>query len=586
MENKHGIKINILILGMIFAISTINSFMIFNFQGGSMKKIENRDPTELNPLRISGFWTTNFIHIDGNWTETADDNLWCSGDGSWNNPYIIENVTIDASTSPTGSGIYINNSKNEYFMIRNCTIYGAGDLSTDAGIKLENTNNGTMINNNCSQNGENGIMLINNCINNTISGNTINDNGYSGIYLDDNCLNNTLVGNTAGNKFTLNQNNGIFLDYSVNNTLSLNIANNNSQYGILFNQNCNDNMLSENALNDNGDTGIWIDTTCMNNTVLENTIFNNDNNGININDGCDDNKILKNYLYFNTNDAIDIGGPNNDDNIIKQNVIVSIDRSFIKDSGTNTLFASNYYLTSIPRLFVEVITQSFSTSEFHVIINISSQCIGLDLLAISFNAWWNGTGVSLLNIADLGNSLYNISLIPIFVDSGEDPVLLNMMISEAYHAVKCFETYIAVEPPVKLLQVEIAEHSYFLEHFNLTIFVGNETGQAIDSAVIQMWWNGTEVSNDVVNLGSGFYFVSLEPITVVPGEDPILLNMTISADGYQDKPFETYIAVDPDILDKGNGGTRGIGGMSPLIILIAGGIGLVGLIMHLLRKRK
>ena len=589
MENKHRIKINILILGMIFAISTINSFMIFNFQGGSITKIENRDPTELNPLRISSYWTTNFIHIDGNWSYSVGNYSWVSGDGSWNYPYIIENVTIDASTSPTGSGIYINNSKNEYFMIRNCTIYGAGVLSTDAGIKFENTNNGTIINNNCSQNGENGIILINNCINNTISGNTINDNGYSGIYLDNNCLNNTLLGNTAGNKFTLNQYNGIFLDYSVNNTLSLNIANNNSQYGILFNQNCNDNKLSENILNDNGDAGILFDTNCMNNTVLKNTIFNNGNNGIILNDGCDDNKILKNYLYFNTNDAIEIGDPNNDDNSIIQNVIVSIDHSFINGLGTNTLFASNYYLTSMPRLFIEVISHSVSTSEFHISINISSQCIGLDLSTISLNAWWNGTEVSLLNIDDLGNSMYNLSLIPIFVNSGEEPVLLNMTISEAYHVVKYFETYIAVEPPkitVKLLQVEIFEQSYTLEHFNLTIFVGNETGQVIDSAVIQMWWNGTEVSNDVVNLGSGFYFVSLEPITVVPGEDPILLNVTISADGYQDNSFETYIAVYPDILDNGIGGSRGIGGMSPLIISIAGGTGLVGIIIYILRKKK
>jgi len=586
MENKHRIKINLLILGMIFAISTINSFMIFNFLGGSINKIEDRDPSGLNPLRISGYWTTNFIHIDGNWSHTVGNYSWVSGDGSWNYPYIIENVTIDASTSPTGSGIYINNSKNEYFMIRNCTIYGAGGLDTDAGIKFENSNNGTIINNNCSQNGRNGIMLINNCINNTISGNTINDNGYSGIYLENNCLNNTLWGNTASNKFTLNQDNGIYLNYCLNNTLSLNIANNNSQYGILFNQNCNDNILSENILNDNGYAGILLDTTCMNNTALGNTIHNNGQNGININDGCDDNKILKNYLYFNTNDAIDIGGPNNDDNIIKQNVIVSIDRSFIKDTGTNTLFASNHYLTSIPSLFIEGITQSFSTSEFHVIINISSQCIGLDLLTISFNALWNGILVPSNDIEDIGNGLYNVSLTPIFVETGEIPILLNMTISAAHHNDKYHETYIAVEPYSELLFIEIRDQSFSAEKFNITFYVYNRENQGITGADIQMWWNGTEVSNDVVNLGSGFYFVSLEPITVVPGEDPILLNITISADGYQDKSFETYLAVDPDILDKGIGGARGIGGMSPLIVAIAGGIGLVGIIIHILRKRK
>ncbi|MFX1479891.1 MAG: right-handed parallel beta-helix repeat-containing protein [Promethearchaeota archaeon] len=598
MENKHKIKINIIFLGMIFTISTINTFIIFNFQGEGIKNFENQDPTRLNSLKIAGYWTPDFIHVDGNWTYTVGNYSWANGDGSWSNPYTIENVTIDAGTSPAGSGIYINNSKNEYFVIRNCTIYGAGGLSTDAGIKFENTNNGTIINSNCSQNGENGIILINNCINNTISGNTLNDNGYSGIYIDNNCLNNTILGNIAGNKFTLNQYNGIFLDTSTNNKLALNNASNNSQFGILFNEDCNDNMLLENILNNNGDTGILLDTTCMNNTILENTVYNNGLIGIDLNDGCDENKIINNYLYFNTNDAIAIGGNTNDDNFFKQNVMVSTDHSFINDLGTNSLFVSNYYLTSIPRLFVEVITQSFSTPEFYVIVNISSQCIGLDITINSLNAWWNGIEVSPLDIAYLGNSLCNISLIPTDINYGGEPILLNMTILVEHHTVKYFEIYIALEPPeppeppeivVKLLQVEITEHYYSLEDFNFTISVSNETGQAIDSAIIQIWWNSTDVSNDVVNLGSGLYFVSLEPITIATGEDPILLNMTVSAGGYQNKSLETYIAVIFDILDEGNGGdggNRGIGGMSPLIISVAVGIGLVGITLYLLRKRK
>ena len=78
--------------------------------------------------------------------------MWCSGDGSWGNPYIIENVTIDASSSPTGSGIFINNSKNEYFRIENCTIFNVGAGQTNAAIKLDHTENGTLFDNNCSNN--------------------------------------------------------------------------------------------------------------------------------------------------------------------------------------------------------------------------------------------------------------------------------------------------------------------------------------------------------------------------------------------------------------------------------------------------
>lgn len=144
-------------------------------------------------------------------------------------------------------------------------------------------------------------------------------------------------------------------------------------------------------------------------------------------------------------------------------------------------------------------------------------------------------------------------------------------------------------PHIKLLLVEITEHFYSLEHFDVIILVRDETELGINLAVIQMWWNGVNVSDNVINLGNGFYFVSLDPIIVAPGEDPILLNMIISADGYQDKSFETYIAVDPDTLVKDGKKPVEEFPFATIIIAIssiAGGIGVVGITLVLLRKRK
>ena len=117
----------------------------------------------------------------------------------------------------------------------------------------------------------------------------------------------------------------------------------------------------------------------------------------------------------------------------------------------------------------------------------------------------------------------------------------------------------------------------------------NEDDQAIEFATIQLWWDGADVSNDIVNLGNGLYYVSLEPITVGPKEDPILLNMVISAEGCQNKFFETYLAVDPDNLDKELGNSPGESPLTIIIITstsIAGGIGVVGIILLLRRKWK
>ncbi|MHA1191804.1 MAG: hypothetical protein ACTSP9_05845 [Promethearchaeota archaeon] len=165
-----------------------------------------------------------------------------------------------------------------------------------------------------------------------------------------------------------------------------------------------------------------------------------------------------------------------------------------------------------------------------------------------------------------------------------------MTISASGYEDKYFETYLAVEPTeiTKLLQVEISEHFYSLEHFILTFFVCNEVEQGINSATIQVWWNGVDVSSSVINLGNGIYFISLEPITVAPGEDPILLNMTISATGFEDKYFETEIAVDPATLQKGDEGPTGEFPLTLIIVIsvISAGV-IIGLVsIYWLRRRK
>ena len=443
MENNHRIKINLLILGMIFAISTINSFMIFNFQGGSINKIEDRDPSGLNPPRISGYWTTNFIHIDGNWSHTVGNYSWIRGDGSWNSPYIIENVTIDASTSPTGSGIYIENSNNDYFIIRNCTVYNSGNAMYDGGIKLVNTSKGLLENNTLFDNGRNGIVLYNYCENNTISRNFVFNYGTTnqdnGIYVSNYCNNNTFSNNLAYN----NTNVGIFLRYwSHNNTISGNTANNNWA-GIGVDNYCEDNTITGNTANDNSDYGIYFELQCINNIISGNAA-NYGDYGIYLNDGVNDTTVSENYLYFNRLGAIGVRDPNSNDNILKKNILVSEDEIFIYDDATNTMLISNYYLTKPPSLFAEIVNQSYLKTEFIVYLNISSQCIGLDLSIPSIQMWWNGIIVPSNSIIEAGDSLYFISLNPIFVESKETPILLNMTISAAFHEDKYYETYLVL----------------------------------------------------------------------------------------------------------------------------------------------
>ena len=322
MKNNKKKVLGLLTLVIICLLLTISNNSFNGVQINNERSVETRNEIILKSPKKSGSWNNfSFIHIDGNWS-TAAGYEWCSGDGSWGNPYIIENMTIDASTSPTGSGIVIDNSKNEYFIIRNCTVYNSGSVPGDAGIKLENTNNGTLINNNCSNNPRHGILLNNYCDNNTLSENTVNVNLY-GIQLNSNCDNNNLSGNTvndnlmhgiylydncndtiiSGNTINGNTQYGIYLRQICNdNTISGNTANDNDN-GIVLSDHCDDNFISGNTANDNGDYGIYLYDNCNNNTIsgntVKNTITSNQEWGIRLETGCNDNTISGNTANYN-----------------------------------------------------------------------------------------------------------------------------------------------------------------------------------------------------------------------------------------------------------------------------------------------
>jgi len=146
-----------------------------------------------------------------------------------------------------------------------------------------------------------------------------------------------------------------------------------------------------------------------------------------------------------------------------------------------------------------------------------------------------------------------------------------------------------IKDVVKPLTIEIVDFFFSSEVFNLTFYVYNETGDGIDFADVQIWWDDIEVSSDVQNLGDGLYFISLDPITVVPGEDPIILQISAYATGYDGKYFETAISVDPDTLQKDTLEDRQIDGIPVEIIIISislSSAAVLGVGIYILMRRR
>ena len=274
---------------VIFSISAQN-----NFKSGNETAQENLIQKPFN-LKTAGFWNNfTFIHItDLNWT-VANENDWCSGSGTWSNPYLIENMIINASESPTGCGIWIENSVSVYFKIRNVTVFG-----TTNGIKLENTNKGTVERNVLLNNIETGIYAVN-CVNNTISRNQLINNGMYGIHFSSNCLNNKILGNTAKNDGTNLQDAGIyFANFCDDNEIIENIVYDNNVYGINIEDSCEGNLIYNNTLKNvvanQQDYGIRLDNDCHQNNISLNTIENLNNYGIMI-VTSDQNSVTNNQI--------------------------------------------------------------------------------------------------------------------------------------------------------------------------------------------------------------------------------------------------------------------------------------------------
>ena len=307
---KSKVKRVLFILIILFLFSNI---MIGDSSNEEDKIIEGRNgfklyEENLNQLKQSTSWifigTT--ISINNNWKEIKDTFDWCNGEGTENDPYIIENVTIDAQGSE--SCIEIQNS-DEYFIIQNCILYNSGSVYDAASIYLNNITNGRIINNYCynnihgiklwhsdkntilgnfvSDNNNNGIMLFSSN-DNLVSGNNGDSNGYTGIVIWDS-HNNTFLDNTANNNDA-----GISVTSSNDNMIMDNSVNNNSNaIELLYS---NNNTFSRNTLSYNDYYGIVLDNS-NNNTFLGNILSYNDYYGIYIH-FSDNNRVSGNIMTF------------------------------------------------------------------------------------------------------------------------------------------------------------------------------------------------------------------------------------------------------------------------------------------------
>jgi parallel beta-helix repeat protein len=176
------------------------------------------------------------------------------------------------------------------------TIQNSGLQWPDAAIKIINSNNTTIVNNNISNNYF-GIFVENSNFT-TISENYITQNNNDGIMLIGQSNNNIIKNNSVSE----NNNHGIFLIHSKNNTITKNKVTTNN-IGIALGSWSSTNIVCSNELRNNTYSAVMLGSWSSNNTIKDNDIFDNAY-GIHLSFHCDNNIIQTNIFHSNSNFGI------------------------------------------------------------------------------------------------------------------------------------------------------------------------------------------------------------------------------------------------------------------------------------------
>ena len=300
-------SIIILLVLLIVQLTSISSLLSSNFF--------QRDANDISVPKSSGSWIMGPIYIEDllgmgsqyTWDEAVLE-PWCSGSGTLLEPYILENITIDAGGNQ--SAITIENSNGKYFTIRNCTLLHAGtNLMGNAGVKLDNTSNGTIEENIFLHNIKFGVYLIDSNYN-VIRNNYMYNTSHGAIRLDNsnyNNLTNNEIEEGGGSLFSC----GFYISSSSHfNQISFNNVSN-VRNGIQIFSGCHNNTISNSYITSIQFDGITVNSGANNNTFTENTIDNTDDGIIVQGDG---NMIYGNYLSNNVQNGNDDGQFNSWDN--------------------------------------------------------------------------------------------------------------------------------------------------------------------------------------------------------------------------------------------------------------------------------
>ncbi len=278
MTNVAGRAFQIVIALALFMSTIASSGAFITAQAGALEDTAG-GPSLMTHLPIR-------INNDAELASTAS-----SGTGTVDDPYVIENLDIDAAGA--GNAIFVGNT-SALLVIRDCYLHNASIGSTPnnagGGVSLYNVTNARVENNTCRENIR-GIYLYSSS-NNYLGNNTGTSNSFHGIGLYFSSNNHIEMNNCSENGMD-----GIHIEDSVGNTVDNNVCARNDRYGILLTGSSN-NVIDNNACTGNKIDGIRLFDLSDHNIMINNKCSGNIQFGIHLS-GCNGNKLFGNVLTSN-----------------------------------------------------------------------------------------------------------------------------------------------------------------------------------------------------------------------------------------------------------------------------------------------
>jgi parallel beta-helix repeat protein len=301
------------------------------------------------------------IQIIFNSDFTVNNGVSC-GDGSFNNPWIIENLSIDG----TGFDSCIDiRQTTDYFIIRNCSLFFSEESASDIGIALDHLTNAIVVNNHIA-NTRDGIYcgVVNNSV---FSNNIIENNQIGGQFVV--VENITLLNNTWRNNIKAD------IEFSLtkyatlcNNTFNLGIDVYDAENGFI-------NSFKIDASNrirgrpiyyykntDSGnipsDAGQVILANCSN--IIVEQLFINSSVGIII--GSSNNITIRNNSL--TSNIVGITLLRSSNNSIYSNIIINNHFGIYMEDSTNNYIYHNSFINNTYHLDVSILNLNYLNTSY------------------------------------------------------------------------------------------------------------------------------------------------------------------------------------------------------------------------------